>query len=63
MVCGPSGPGPTVVVGVDSVGDVGLLVSPGDVVVVSVGLVVVVVVVVVVVGSFGLRTLVLGTQV
>ena len=63
MVCGPSGPGTTVVVGVDSVGDVGMVVSPGDVVVVSVGLVVVGVVVVVVTGSFGLRTLVRGTQV
>jgi hypothetical protein len=62
-VCGPSGPGTTVVVGVDVVGDVGLVVSPGDVVVVSVGLVVVVVVVVVVSGSFGRRTLVRGTQV
>jgi hypothetical protein len=51
-VCGPSGPGTTVVVGVVDVGDVGLVVSPGDVVVVSVGLVVVVVVVV---GSLGLR--------
>ena len=61
MVCGPSGPGTTVVVGVDSVGDVGLVVSPGDVVVVSVGLVVVVVVVVS--GSFGRRTFVRGTQV
>ena len=60
-VCGPSGPGTTVVVGVDSVGDVGLVVSPGDVVVVSVGLVVVVVVVVS--GSFGRRTFVRGTQV
>ena len=50
MVCGPSGPGTTVVVGVDSVGDVGLVV---------VG----VVVVVVVSGSLGLRTLVRGTQV
>ena len=49
MVCGPSGPGTTVVVGVDSVGDVGLVV---------VG----VVVVVVVSGSLG-RTLVRGTQV
>jgi hypothetical protein len=58
-VCGPSGPGTTVVVGVDSVGDVGLVVSPGDVVV-SVGLVVVVVVVS---GSFGRRTFVRGTQV
>jgi hypothetical protein len=63
MVCGPSGPGPTVVVGVDSVGDVGLVVSPGDLVVVSVGLVVVGVVVVVVTGSSGLRMLVRGTQV
>jgi hypothetical protein len=64
MVCGPNGPGTTVVVGVVSVGDVGLVVSPGDVVVVSVGLVVVVVVVVVVVsGSLGLRTSVLGTHV
>ena len=65
MVCGPSSPGITVVVGVDAVGDVGLVVSPGDVVVVSVGLVVVVVVVVSVVlsGSSGLRTLVRGTQV
>jgi hypothetical protein len=62
MVCGPSGPGTTVVVGVVSVGDVGLVVSPGDVV--SVGLVVVgVVVVVVVTGSWGLRTLVRGTHV
>jgi hypothetical protein len=62
-VCGPSGPGTTVVVGVDVVGDVGL-VSPGDVVVVSVGLVVVVVVVVVVYsGSLGFRTLVRGTHV
>jgi hypothetical protein len=53
-----------VVGGVDSVGDVGLVVSPGDVVVVSVGLVVVgVVVVVVVTSSLGLRTLVRGTQV
>ena len=59
-VCGPSGPGTTDVVGVDSVGDVGLVVSPGDVVV-SVGLVVVVVVVVS--GSFGRRTFVRGTQV
>ena len=42
----------TVVVGVDSVGDVGLVVSPGEVVV-SVGLVVGVVVVA---GSLGLRT-------
>ena len=49
MVCGPSGPGTTVVVGVDSVGEVGL--------------VVVGVVVVVVTGSSGLRTLVRGTQV
>lgn len=63
MVCGPSGPGTTVVVGVVCVGDVGLVVSPGDVVVVSVGLVVVGVVGVVVSGSLGLRTLVLGTQV
>jgi hypothetical protein len=62
MVCGPNGPGTTVVVGVS---DVGLVVSPGDVVVVSVGLVVVgvVVVVVVVAGSFGSRTFVRGTQV
>ena len=52
-VCGPSGPGTTVVVGVD-------VVSPGEVVVVSVGLVVVVVVVT---GSLGARTLVRGTQV
>jgi len=55
-----------VVVGVDSVGDVGLVglvVSPGDVVVVSVGLVVVGVVVSVVSVSFGRRTLVRGTQV
>jgi hypothetical protein len=52
IVCGPSGPGTTVVVGVDSVGDVGLVVSPGEVVV-SVGLVVGVVVVA---GSLGLRT-------
>jgi len=53
----------TVVVGVVSVGDVGLVVSPGDVVVV-VGLVVVVVVVVVgVTSSLGLRTWVRGTQV
>jgi hypothetical protein len=64
-VVGGSGPKPsgstTVVVGV--VGDVGLVVSPGDVVV-SVGLVVVgVVVVVVVTTSLGLRTLVRGTQV
>ena len=59
-VCGPSGPGTTVVAGVDSEGDVGLVVSPGDVVV-SVGLVVVVVVVVS--GSFGRRTFVRGTQV
>jgi hypothetical protein len=63
IVCGPSGPGTTVVDGV-VVGDVGLVVCPGDVVVVSVGLVVVVVVVVVVVaGSLGLRTWVRGTQV
>jgi hypothetical protein len=62
-VCGPSSPGTTVVDGVVDVGDVGLVVSVGDVVVVSVGLVVVVVVVVVVTGSLGLRTLVLGTQV
>jgi hypothetical protein len=62
-VCGPSGPGTTVVVGVDSVGDVGLVVSPGDVVV-SVELVVVGVVVgVVVTSSWGLLTLVRGTQV
>ena len=53
-VCGPSGPGTTVVVG-----DVGLVVSPGDVVV-SVGLVVVVVVVS---DSGGRRTLVRGTHV
>jgi hypothetical protein len=52
-----------VVVGVDSVGDVGLVVSPGDVDVVSVGLVVVGVVVSVVNVSFGRRTLVRGTQV
>jgi len=52
-VGGPNGPGTTVVVG-----DVGLVVSSGDVVV-SVGLVVVVVVVS---GSVG-RTLVRGTQV
>jgi hypothetical protein len=52
-----------VVVGVDSVGDVGLVVvSPGDVVV-SDGLVVVGVVVSVVSVSFGRRTLVRGTQV
>jgi hypothetical protein len=51
-VCGPNGPGITVVVGVVSVGDVGLVVSLGLVVV---GLVVVVVVVVVS-GSFGRRT-------
>ena len=57
---GVCGPGTTDVVGVDSVGDVGLVVSPGDVVV-SVGLVVVVVVVVS--GSFGRRTFVRGTQV
>jgi hypothetical protein len=70
MVSGPSGPGTTVVVGVDtvgvdSVGDVGLVVSPGDVVVVSVGLVVVVVVVVVVVSGSSLvrSTLVRGTHV
>ena len=50
MVCGPSGPGTTVVVGVDVVGDVGLAV---------VG----VVVSVVVSGSSGLRTLVRGAQV
>jgi hypothetical protein len=31
MVSGPSGPGTTVVVGVGAVGDVGLVVSPGDV--------------------------------
>jgi hypothetical protein len=63
-VWGPSNPGTTVVDGVVDVGDVGLVVSVGDVVVVSVGLVVVVVVVVVVVsGSLGLRTFVLGTQV
>jgi len=68
MVCGGNGPKPsgstTVVDGVVSVGDVGLVVSPGDVVVV-VGLVVVgvVAVVVVVTGSLGLRTLVRGTQV
>ena len=50
IVCGPSGRGiDTVVVGVDAVGDVGL--------------VVVGVVVVVVSGSLGLRTLVRGTQV
>ena len=50
----------TIVVGV-SVGDVGLMVSPGDVVVVvTCGLVVVGVVVT---GSLGLRTLVRGTQV
>jgi hypothetical protein len=54
MVCGPSGPGTTVVVG-----DVGLVVSPGDVVA-SVGLVVVGVVVS---GSLGRRTSVRGTQV
>jgi hypothetical protein len=53
MVCGPSGPGTTVV------GDVGLVVSPGDVVA-SVGLVVVGVVVS---GSLGRRTSVRGTQV
>jgi hypothetical protein len=53
MVCGPSGPGTTVV------GDVGLVVSPGDVVA-SVGLVVVGVVVS---GSLGRRTFVRGTQV
>jgi hypothetical protein len=62
IVTAGSGPGPsgsiTVVVG----DDVGLVVSPGDVVV-SVGLVVVGVVVVVVSGSFGPRTLVRGTQV
>jgi hypothetical protein len=68
MVCGGNGPKPsgstTVVDGVVSVGDVGLVVSSGDVVVV-VGLVVVgvVAVVVVVTGSLGLRTLVRGTQV
>ena len=45
---------------VDSVGDVGLVVSPGDVVVVSVGLVVIGVVVT---GSLGLRSCVRGTQV
>jgi hypothetical protein len=63
IVTAGSGPGPsgsiTVVVG----DDVGLVVSPGDVVVVSVGLVVVGVVVVVVSSSFGPRTLVRGTQV
>jgi hypothetical protein len=68
IVTAGSGPEPsgsiTVVVGV-SVGDVGLVVSPGDVVVVSGGLVVVgvVVVVVVVTDSLALRTLVRGTQV
>jgi hypothetical protein len=65
MVCGASGPGPsgatTVVVGVDSVGDVGLVVSVGDVVVVPVGLVVVGVVVTT--DSLGRRTLVRGTHV
>jgi hypothetical protein len=65
MVCGGNGPKPsgstTVVDGVVSVGDVGLVVSLG--VVVVVGLVVVVVVVVVVTGSLGLRTLVRGTHV
>jgi hypothetical protein len=63
MVSGPSGPGTTVVVGVGSVGDVGLVVSPGDVVVVSVGLVVVVVVVVVSGSSVVRSTLVRGTHV
>ncbi len=71
-VIGPSGPEPsgstTVVVGVVSVGDVGLVVGDvGLVVVVSVGLVVVVVgvVVVVVVSRFSLgrRTFVRGTHV
>jgi hypothetical protein len=61
IVTAGNGPEPsgsiTVVVG----DDVGLVVSPGDVVV-SVGLVVLVVVVAVS-GSFGLRTLVRGTQV
>ena len=62
MVCGPNGPGTTVVVGVACVGDVGLVVCPGDVV--SVGVVVVgVVVVVVVVVPVGFCTLVRGTQV
>jgi hypothetical protein len=48
---------------VDSVGEVGLVVSPGDVVVVAVELVVVGVVVSVVSVSSGRRTLVRGTQV
>src|SRR5258705_1843859 len=66
IVTAGSGPEPsgsiTVVVGCDD-GDVGLVVSPGDVVVVvSVGLVVVVVVVLVVTGS-GPRTLGPGTHV
>ena len=55
MVCGGNGPKPsgstTVVDGVVSVGDVGLVVS-----LVVVGVVVVVVVVVVVTGSLGMRT-------
>jgi hypothetical protein len=70
-VIGPSGPDPSgstaVVVGVVSVGDVGLVVGDVGLVVVSVGLVVVVVgvVVVVVVSRFSLgrRTFVRGTQV
>jgi hypothetical protein len=67
-VCGPSGPsGPsgstTVVVGEGTVGDVGLVVSSGDGVVVSVVVVVGVVVGVKVSASFGRRTFVRGTQV
>ena len=59
MVGASPDPGADRVVGVGAVDDVGLVVSPGDVVV-SVGLVVVVVVVS---DSVGLRTLVRGTHV
>jgi hypothetical protein len=62
IVTAGNGPEPSGSITVVDGDDVGLVVSPGDVVV-SVGLVVVVVVVVVVSGSFGLRTLVRGTQV